>query len=119
MREVIAQLEDIDLDEEILITLESVPEYNIFESEEIAVSDDIFENEDLEDSTQLFDLEPVTNLSELSFVDEAMVKVSSKTICNKCGKIFQRTGIYRKHERMCGKFTFSTIRNNKIQRFNF
>ena len=29
------RLEDIDLDEEILITLESVSEYNICESEEI------------------------------------------------------------------------------------
>ena len=35
MEEVIMRLEDIDLDEEILITLESVSEYNICESEEI------------------------------------------------------------------------------------
>ena len=65
MQEVITQLEDIDLDEEILVTLESVSEFNIFESEEIVVPDDLFENENLENSTQLFDLEPATNLPEL------------------------------------------------------
>ena len=54
MEQVITQLEDIDLDEEILITLENVSEYNICESEEIVVPDDLFENKDLEDSTQLF-----------------------------------------------------------------
>ena len=54
MEHVITQLEDIDLDEEILITLESFSEYNICESEEIAVPDDLFENKYLEDSTQLF-----------------------------------------------------------------
>ena len=47
MEEVITQLEDIDLDEEILISQESFSEYNIFESEEIAVPDYLFENEDL------------------------------------------------------------------------
>lgn len=65
MEEVITQVEDIDLDEKILVTLESVSEFNIFDSEEIVVPDDLFENEDLEDSTQLFDLEPATNLPEL------------------------------------------------------
>ena len=62
MEEVITQLEDIDLDEEILITLESVSGYNISESEEIVVPGDLFENKDLEDFIQLFDLEPATNL---------------------------------------------------------
>lgn len=46
MEEVITQLENIDLDEEILITLESFSEYNIFENEEIVVPDSLFENED-------------------------------------------------------------------------
>ena len=68
MEEVVTHLEDIDLDEEILITLESVSEYNICESAEIVVPADLFENKDLEDSTQLFDLEPATNLPELLFV---------------------------------------------------
>ena len=35
MEEVVTPVEDIDLDEEISITLESVSEYNICESEEI------------------------------------------------------------------------------------
>ena len=65
MEEVITQVEDIDLDEKFLVTLESVSEFNIFDSKEIVVPDDLFENEDLEDSTQLFDLEPATNLPEL------------------------------------------------------
>ena len=77
--------------------------------------DDLFEYEDLKDSTQLFDLEPATNLLELWFVDETTLTVSTKIMCNKFGKIFQRPDIYRKHERMCGKFStklmFSTIRN--------
>ena len=68
MEDVETQLGDIDLDEEILITLESVSEYNIYESEEIVVPADLFDNKDLEDSTQLFDLEPATNLPELLFV---------------------------------------------------
>ena len=114
MQEVITQLEDIDLDEEILVTLESVSEFNIFESEEIVVPDDLFENEDLEDSTQSFNLKPAANLPELLFVDETTVTVASEIICNKCGKIFQSTDIYREHERMCGKFKFSTIRYNQI-----
>ena len=42
MGKVITQLEYIDLDEEILVTLESVSEYNIFEREEIVVPDDLF-----------------------------------------------------------------------------
>ena len=46
MEEVITQLENIDLDEEILITLESFSEYSIFENEEIVVPDSLFENED-------------------------------------------------------------------------
>ena len=112
MEEVITQLEDIDLDEEILITLESVSEYNICESEEIVVPDDLIENKDLEDFIHLFDLEPTTNLPELLFVYETTLTVSSKMVCNKCGKIFQRTDIYRKHERMCGKLKFSTMRKN-------
>ena len=65
MEEVITQVEDIDLDEKILVTLKSVSEFNIFDSEGIVVPDDLFENEDLEDSTQLFNLEPATNLPEL------------------------------------------------------
>ena len=111
--------EDIDLDEKLLVTLESVSEFNIFESKEVVVPDDLFENEDLEDSTQSFDLEAATNLPELLFVDETTIIVPSKIICNKCDKIFQRTDIYQKHERMCGKFKFSTTRYNLIQRFNF
>ena len=58
---------------------------------------DLIENEDLEYSTQLFDLEPATNLPELLFFDKAMLTVSTEIICNKCGKIFQRTYLYRKH----------------------
>ena len=54
------QLEDIDLHEEILITMQSVSECSICESEY-----DLFENEGLEDSTQLFGLEPATNLPAL------------------------------------------------------
>ena len=109
MEEVITQLEDIDLDEEILITLESASGYNLFESKEIVVPDDLFENEDLE---TLSDLEPATNLPELLFVDETTLTVSTKIMCNKCGKIFQRTDVYRKHERICGKLNFTTIRNS-------
>ena len=112
MEDVETQLGDIDLDEEILITLESVSEYNICESEEIVVPDDLIENKDLEDFIHLFDLEPTTNLPELLFVYETTLTVSSKMMCNKCGKIFQRTDIHRKHERMCGKLTFSTMRKN-------
>ena len=88
MEEVVTHLEDIDLDEEILITLESVSGYNICESEEIVVPGDLFENKDLEDFIQLFDLEPATNLPELLFVDETTLTNSSKMMCNKCGKIF-------------------------------
>ena len=74
--------------------------------------DDLFDNEDLDDSTQLFDLEPVTNLPEPSSVNETTLTVSAKIICNKRGKIFQSTDIYRKHEIMCGKLKFSPIRKN-------
>ena len=74
--------------------------------------DDLFDNEELEDSTQLFALTPAMSLLELLFVDETTVSFSTKIMCNKCGKIFQRTDIYRKHERICGKLTFSTVRNN-------
>ena len=112
MEEVITQLENIDLDEEILITLESFSEYNIFENDEIVVPDSLFENEGLEDSTPLFGSEPVTNLPELLFIYETTVTASTKIVCNKCGKILQKTDIHRKHERMCGKLKFSVIKNN-------
>ena len=62
MKEVITQLENIDLGKELLVTMQSVSEYNIFESEEILVPDDLFENEDLKNSTQLFYLGPAANL---------------------------------------------------------
>ena len=62
MKEVITQLENIDLGKEILVTMQSVSEYNIFESEEILVPDDLFENEDLKNSTKLFYLGPAANL---------------------------------------------------------
>ena len=68
MEEVLTQMEDTDLHERILLTLESVSEYNIFESEKIVVPDDIFENKDLPDSRQCFDFEPaVTDLPEPIF----------------------------------------------------
>ena len=70
----------------------------IFESKEIVVPDELIQNEDLEYSTQLFDLEPATNLPELLYFDKTTLTVSTKIICNKCGKIFQGTDIYRKHK---------------------
>ena len=53
------------------------------------------------------------------FVNEATLTVSTKIICSKCGKIFQRTDDYWKHEKMCGKIKFSSIRNNQMQSYNF
>ena len=52
MEEVITQLGDIDLDVDILVTLESLSGYNILGSKKIVVPDDLFENEDLEESTR-------------------------------------------------------------------
>ena len=97
------QLDDIDLAEE--ISMESVSEYNICESEEIVVTGDLSETKKLKDSTQLFHLELATSLPEL-LVDETMLTVSIKTMCNKCGKIFQWTDIYRRHKRTYGRLIF-------------
>ena len=59
------------------------------------------------------DFEPAANLPGLLFVDETTLAVSTKIMCNECGKIFQRTDIYRKYERMCGKLNFTTIKTTK------
>ena len=64
------------MDEEILVTLESVSECNIFERENIVEANQHFQDENLEDFTQLFDLEPPTNLPELLFVDETTLTKS-------------------------------------------
>ena len=55
------------MDEEILVTLESVSECNIFEREKIVEANQHFQNENLEDFTQLFDLKPPTNQTFQNF----------------------------------------------------
>ena len=114
MEDELTELQDIDLDEDASVTLETVKDFNSFESPEIEVPEEFFEDKTTEELMMLHsddeDEEEETEVEEgdtalpgITFVDDRDVEVSSKVICPKCNKLFIKMQMFTKHEKVCGE----------------
>ena len=109
---------DIVIDEDLPIVAEELQDFNEFESNEIALSDDdvLYDEESDE---ELDSAASLRTLPAIKFVDETHIitataittVVSAKPvatqnvafICDKCGKVYKMQKYFTNHQVICGK----------------